>query len=103
MNWIWILYGGAAFLLTALNLIRTLRGKSGGWQVLLFAALSCGALAVFEQYRMVNTWLAHGDMAAIYDVVPGMTHVLAAALALGLVLNFLVLILNLWKNREKSA
>ena len=97
------LFGGAAFLLTGVNLVRAFMGKRCGWTVLLFAALSCGALAVLEQYRMVNTWLARGDMAAIYDVVPGMTNVLTAALALGLVLNFLVLILNLWKNREKSA
>ena len=97
MNGIWIVFGGAAFLLTALNLVRTLLGKNQGWQVLLYAALSCGALTVLEQYRMVSNWIARGDMAAIYDVVPGMTDVLTVALAVGLLLNLLVLVLNLWK------
>ena len=96
-TYLWLIFGGAAFLLTALNLARTLLRKSRGWQVLLYGALSCGALAVFEAYRMVSAWFVRGDMAAIYDVVPGMTGVLTIALAVGLVLNLFILLRNLKK------
>lgn len=99
----WLVFGAMAFLLTVVHLVRTLMGRRRGWQVLLYAALSCGALALLEAYRMVSAWFARGDMAALYDVVPTLTNVLTAALALGLAINLFILILNLWKNREKAA
>ncbi|MBR3704214.1 MAG: hypothetical protein IKM11_01830 [Oscillospiraceae bacterium] len=101
-NNFWLIFGAAAFLLTAVNLVRILMGKRRGWQVLVFAALSCGALALLDAYRMVAAWFASGDMAALYDVVPTLTNVLTIATVVGLVLNLLVLILNLWKTAHFS-
>lgn len=93
-NFSWILFGGGAFLLAIINLGRSCKGKYKGWQELMFASLSCGVLAVLTEYRMVNTWLSHGDMPAVMDVVPGMSGILTAAACLGIVLNLLVLVIN---------
>ena len=96
-TYFWLIFGAAAFLLTGANLVRTFMGKRRGWMLLLFTALSCGALSLLEAYRMVAAWFARGDMAALYDVVPTLTKVLPAALYVGLALNLFILIFNLWK------
>ena len=96
-TYFWLIFGAAAFLLTGANLVRTFMGKHRGWMLLLFTALSCGALSLLEAYRMVAAWFARGDMAALYDVVPTLTKVLPAALYVGLALNLFILIFNLWK------
>lgn len=105
MNWnfAWMILGGLAFLLAIVNLVRTLLGKGRGWQSLMFASLSCGSLALLEEYRMVSRWLQQGDMAALYDVVPTLAQWLTTALFLGIALNLAVLLLNGQKGRAKSA
>ena len=97
MNWsyFWIPCGGAAFALAIVNLLRTFAGRRRGWQVLLFASLSFGALTMLCEYQMVNGWVQKGDVSQLLDVVPSMAHVLGAALAVGIGLNFLALLLNL--------
>ncbi len=99
MNWsyCWVPCGGAAFALVILNLLRTLAGRRRGWQALLFASLSFGALTMLCEYQIVNGWVQKGDISALLDVVPSMAQVLGAALAVGIFLNFFVLFLNLVK------
>ena len=58
----WVFWGGAAFLLALVNLTRSLAGKRAGWQILMFASLSCGVITVLEEYRMVARWLQWGDL-----------------------------------------
>lgn len=91
----WLPLGGTAFVLVLVNLMRAAMRKHGGWQVLLFASLSCGVLAVLCALRMVNSWLWKGDWAAIEDVVPAMSMVWTWALCLGIALNLLALWLHL--------
>lgn len=102
-NFAWIVWGGAAFVLVILNLIRTLAGKQNGWQVLLFTSLSCGVMTVLKEYQMVAQWLTWGDMAAVHDVVPAVARTLRGSVAIGLLLNLAVLILNLRKERKHSG
>lgn len=99
----WLFWGAAAFLLVIINLIRTFLGKRRGWQVLLFASLSCGALTVLEEYRMVARWLQWGDLAAVQDVVPTMAGTLQTAVWIGVLLNLAVLALNLRKERDADS
>lgn len=99
----WLFWGAAAFLLVIINLIRTFLGKRHGWQVLLFASLSCGALTVLEEYRMVARWLQWGDLAAVQDVVPTMAGTLQTAVWIGGLLNLAVLALNLRKERDADS
>lgn len=96
----WLFWGAAAFLLVIINLIRTLAGKQNGWQVLLFASLSCGVMTVLKEYQMVAQWLMWGDIAAVHDVVPAMARTLRVSVAIGLLLNLAVLVLNLRKERK---
>lgn len=96
-NMSWLFTGLLAYVFVLVNLSRTARGKQNGWQVLLFASLSCGALTMLCEYQMVNVWVQHGDMAALCDVVPSMVPLLAGALLVGLLLNLLVLLANLPK------
>lgn len=90
----WLISGVLAFGLAAVNLVRALLGKKKGWQTLVFLSLSCGAIALLAQYRMVYDWAARGDWSALADVVPGMFGVLCVCTAVGIVLNAAVLILN---------
>ena len=96
MDWniMWLITGGAAFLLVVVNLIRSLLSKKEGWQIMMFASLSCGAVTVLEEYRMVNIWLQHGEMAVLEDAVPALTQTLTAALYIGIALNLIVLLMN---------
>ena len=105
MDWnlSWIFWGGAAFALVLVNLIRTLAEKRNGWQVLLFASLSCGVMTVLKEYQMVAQWLTWGDMAAVHDVVPAMARTLRVSVAAGLLLNLAVLALNLRKERKQAG
>ena len=90
-NFGWLFFGGAAFVLVIVNLIRVCAGKTKGWPVLLLASMSCGAASILSAYRMVGRWALHGDMAAIQDVVPTMASRYTIALVIGIVLNLLVL------------
>lgn len=101
MDWniMWLVTGSMAFLLVIINFIRALLSKKKGWQILMFASLSCGAVTVLEEYRMVNRWLQHGDMAALGDVVPALTQTLTTALYIGIGLNLIVLLINSGRNR----
>ena len=56
MDWAyyWLLMGILAFGFVIANLIRAALGKRRGWQVLLFASLSCGALTMLCMVQMVN-------------------------------------------------
>lgn len=96
-NMSWLFTGLLAYVFVLVNLSRTARGKQNGWQVLLFASLSCGALTMLCEYQMVNIWVQHGDIAALCDVVPSMVPLLTGALLVGLLLNLLVLLANLPK------
>ena len=91
----WLPLGGAALILPLVNLMLAAMRKHGGWQVLLFASLSCGALTLLCALQMVNSWLQKGDWAAIEDVVPAMSMVCTLALCLGIALNLLALWLHL--------
>ena len=88
----WLFFGGAAFVLVIVNLIRVYTGNTKGWVVLLLASLSCGAGAILSAYHQVANWALHGDMAAIQDVVPTMAKIYTIALLIGIVLNLLVLV-----------
>lgn len=100
----WLLLGGAAFILVLVDLIQAALRKHRGWQVLLFASLSCGALTVLCALQMVNSWLRKGNWSSIEDVVPAMSMVWAWALCLGIALNLLALWLHLrGENARKEA
>ena len=83
----WVFWGGAAFLLVIINLIRTLLGKQRGWQILLFSSLSCGAVTVLKEYQMVAQWLRWGNLSAVQGVVPTLANTLQTAVWVGILLN----------------
>lgn len=91
----WLLAGAAALLLVLINLARGLLRKCRGWQILLFASLSCGALSILSGFQMVHNWVRHGDWSALEDVVPTEAAVLTIAVCAGIILNFLSLWINL--------
>ncbi|MCI9057565.1 MAG: hypothetical protein HFF76_09965 [Oscillospiraceae bacterium] len=97
MDWAyyWLLMGILAFGFVIANLIRAALGKRRGWQVLLFASLSCGALTMLCMVQMVNNWVQKEDWSALLDCVPAMASWLTIALCLGILLNLLALCLHL--------
>jgi len=90
----WIFLGGIAYLLAIINLVRSLMGCGKGWQTLMFLSLSFGTLTVLEEYRMVNEWLAWGELGSVINVVPNVSGVLTPAVYIGILLNLIILVIN---------
>lgn len=99
----WLLLGALAFLLALVNLALALLGRTWGHAALLFGSLSCGSLALLEEYRMAVHWVQREDWSALMDVLPGMELVLTWALFLGLGLNLAALVLHRRLNKEKTS
>lgn len=97
----WLVFGGIAFLLILLNLIRSVMGcqKKWEWQVLMFSSFSFGGLAFLDEYQMVSEWVQKDDISALKDVVPGTANMLTIAVAVVIVLNLIVLIINMKKTK----
>lgn len=97
MDWnlSWLFWGAMAYLFTAVNFIRAILKKHKGWEVLLFASLSCGILTVLLEYRMVAHWLYWGEWSAVETAVPFLSNTLSIAAFIGLAWNLLILILHL--------
>jgi len=97
MDWAlyWFLMGILAFGFVIANLMRFVLGEKRGWQVLLSASLSCGALTMLCMYRMVNGWVRKEVWSALMDCVPSVAPLMTAALVVGLLLNLLALCLYL--------
>ena len=90
----WLFWGGAAYLLAIINLIRTMMGKRKGWSILMFSSLSCGLLTLLSEYRIVAQWIQHGEVPFVMDVVPSLSPTLTTAVFVGILLNFIALIVN---------
>ena len=103
LNWVWALTGAAAFILALVNLVRAAMKKPRGWQVLLFASLSCGGLSMMCALQAVSFWAKREDWSGIMDVVPTLAAVCSWALCLGIVLNFLALWLHLRAKKSKEG
>ena len=101
MDWniTWFFTGGIAFLLAIINLIRFFAGQNKGWQTLMFASLSFGAITVLEECRMINQWMEYGESVALQSV-PQLTRTLTIAVYLGIALNFIILVLNSRKAKK---
>lgn len=100
----WLALGGAAFILVFVNLMRAVMRKHSGWQVLLVASLSCGALSMLCALQAVNGWVRNWQVDQLLDVEPTLTLVSTWALCLGIALNLLTLWLHLrGANARKEA
>lgn len=99
----WMLLGYAAFALVAANLVQAALGKRRGWQALLFASLSCGALALTCSLLEIEAYVREGDASALLDVVPALAKLSVWAVCLGVALNLLALYLHLRSERKGSA
>lgn len=93
--------GVLSFLFCFINLLRTLSKRNKGWQVLMFASLSCGMLTMLSEHGMIYAWVAHNDMSALLDVVPFMNHAFTGMVLAEIILNGIVLVLNLLHKEKK--
>lgn len=105
MNWSfsWMAWGALAFVLAVVNLARLLTNRRKGWPALMFASLSCGALSLLAEYRMAGILIENGEFSALEDIVPYMGGILAAAVYLGLAVNFFVLILGMRRGHAEKS
>lgn len=105
MDWnlSWIILGCIAYFFAILNLIRTATGKTKGWQIFMFCSLSFGVLTLLEEYRMINQWLYWGEMNAISNTVPSLTEILTITTYVGILINLVVLIINLYNKKDQGG
>lgn len=87
----WLMLGGTALLLAVINLIRAVQNKHGGWQMLLFLSLSCGALAMLFAYLGVYDNVKEGDWSSLMDVTPVAARFSGGAMCVGILLNLAAL------------
>ena len=90
----WLAWGGIAYLLVIVNIIRGCRSKTKGWPALTVASMSCAIFAVIAELRMVGRWISHGDMIAVSDTVPGMIRIITIAAVIGILLNIFAALIN---------
>ncbi len=81
----WILLGVSAIIAAVFNVVWTIKGRDAKW--FRFISLSMTALTMCAEYSLVNTWVTAGDMAALQDVVPGMTRALWFIVSASIVIN----------------
>lgn len=94
----WILFGTASIVFTALNLWLSFRShRLAGWTSL--CALSFTALTILAQYFLINNWVRKEDWTALMDVVPTMNNSLSAYVLLMIFINFFPMLL---KNSRQS-
>lgn len=91
----WMLLGIAAFVLVIANLARAAMGRGRGWQALVCASLSSGALALVCALQTINDWVLRWRDSELLDVEPTLTALSAWAACLGIALNLLALWLHL--------
>ena len=100
----WLITGGCAFILVIANLLRASMKISRGWQILLFASLSCGGLSMVCALKMVGEYVQEWLVDSLLDVAPTLTALSSWAACLGIALNLLALWLHLRaENRQKGA
>ena len=70
----WLLFGIAAIITAALNVIWTLRHRDAKW--FRFISLSFTALTLCAFYSLANHWTILGDSSALLDVMPTLSKAL---------------------------
>ena len=100
MEWMlsWMGFGAVAFVFALVNLIRVSGGHTAGSQAFMFGSLSCGLLAMLDEYQRVEAWVKESDYAALGDVVPWSCTMLMVACFILIVLNLLTVAISMWVN-----
>lgn len=94
----WILFGAASILFTALNLWFSFRNhRLSNWAN--FCALSFTSLTAIAEYSLVNNWVRKEDWTALMDVVPTMNNSLTTYVFLMIFINLIAMAL---KERHQS-
>ncbi|MBQ9347263.1 MAG: hypothetical protein IJT94_08000 [Oscillibacter sp.] len=103
MEWMlsWMGFGAAAFVFALINLIRVSGGHTAGSQAFMFGSLSCGLLAMLDEYRRAEAWVKAEDYAALGDVVPWTCTMLMVACFLLIILNLLTVAISMGVNAGK--
>ena len=81
----WLFWGGLAVVTAVLNFVRAARDKDSRW--FRHASLSFTALTLCFFYSQAAAWAAHGDWAALADVLPTMSKWLWVCTALSILIN----------------
>ena len=96
----WILFGAIAFISAIVNLVRVFNNKNKYWEVLVFVSLSFGVLTMLCEYNLVYQWVMEKSWGSMLDVVPGMMGMLAQCVALGILLNGIVVVKEVFFKRK---
>lgn len=89
----WLIFGLAAIVTAALNLVCCFSGKEAKY--FRFASLALTAMTVCAQYGMVNSWVLREDWSALMDVVPAMTRALWLLVIASILINGVSLFVNI--------
>lgn len=97
MDWniSWIVLGAISFSFVIINLIRLACGKIKGCAYLVFGSLSLGLFYVYQEVKIINQWISHGELALISESVALIQTVLFWTITGLIILNlFAVIILS---------
>ena len=97
----WIGFGVAAFALSIINLIRVSGGHTAGSQAFVFGSLSCGTLALLDEYRRADAMVKAGDLENLGNTINWTCTMLMVASFLLIILNLLCVAICMGVNAGK--
>lgn len=95
MDWnvSWFFLGGIAFILGIVNFICLLRKKEQNSIYLIFGSLSFGVVSVFQEVKMINQWIAHGEFTLVSKNIAHIQIILFWGVIALIFLNFIDVVL----------
>jgi hypothetical protein len=81
----WVLFGIAAMITAALNVIFTILRLEAKW--FRFLSLSLTALTMCAEYEMVRGWVLREDWSALMDVIPTVGQMLWTLVIASILIN----------------
>ncbi|MGL5254204.1 MAG: hypothetical protein ACRC9L_04260 [Brevinema sp.] len=104
MDWniSWIVWSVISFSFVIINLIRLAYGKIKGCTYLVFGSFSLGLFAVYNELKIINQWILHGEIALMSENVASIQTVFFWVIIGIIILNLLaVIMLSKLVTREK--
>lgn len=95
MDWnvSWFFLGGIAFILGIVNLICLLCKKEQNSIYLIFGSLSLGVVSVFQEVKVINQWIAHGELTLVSKNIAQIQTILSWGIIVLILLNFIDVVL----------
>ena len=88
-----IFFGVVAFVVGIINLISLLCRKEKRSIYLVFGSLSCGIISIFQEVKIINQWISHGELTLFSENIARIQTMLFYGMVALILLNFIDVVL----------